>query len=617
MATTTTKSRNGPRVGPKEWFRAAHGGDTDALRRLLAGDRDLLNSVNDERQRVTALHAATWGGKPRCVEFLLSMNIDVNSQGMPGDTALHLACRKGNVEIVKQLVGTGTTNIKNTEGKTPVEYSQNDEMRQLFQSVWSTIPVATTTKTTTQKVPTPKTAQLHPPASATPPMSQPPIAITTLEQLHNLVAHDLLSSFPLPPPNKPSSSPPPPPLKTPPSTVLSKAAEDGINNLGKQGTTVEASVLMLVTDQLSQTLSTLLDQQKVHQGNAEKVAVQVEVTGNQVEQAQAQVQELERKLAQARQLLGATTQANTLAKKQLDESRELTATITRNISMVHEKQEALERKLASVRKVLSSLSQKASTRNLLQFNVEDIGCLLCDLGLQKHADKFSLNEVDGEVFLELNKAGLEELGVTQRAEQDLLYHTRAMITHCGAIRAPSASDAGGTDAAASWDVNEVASWLESQGIPPQAITWFREMGITGISLLYMEAQEISSVPGLPFGPRHKLLKRIGELKSAVYTPRNPRAPSSSGPGHTAAAPSSIPLAVPAPLEFLCPITCDLMNTPVVAADGYCYEKTAIEEWLRKHNTSPMTNAALSSKALVACHTLRSVILDWKKANNIP
>ncbi|KAH3763982.1 hypothetical protein Pelo_4154 [Pelomyxa schiedti] len=128
MATTTTKSRNVTR----EWFRAAHRGDTDTLRRLLAGDHDLLNSVNDERQRVTALHAATWGGEPRCVEFLLSMNIDVNSQGKP--TALHLACQKGNVEIVKQLVGTGTTNIKNTEGKTPVEYSQNDEMRQLFQS---------------------------------------------------------------------------------------------------------------------------------------------------------------------------------------------------------------------------------------------------------------------------------------------------------------------------------------------------------------------------------------------------------------------------------------------------------------------------------------------------
>ncbi|KAH3732663.1 hypothetical protein Pelo_16513 [Pelomyxa schiedti] len=74
------KSLRGPRVGPDEWFVAALAGDTDALRRMLAGDPDLLNSVTDERQRVTALHAATWTGKPQCVEFLLSQNVDVNSQ---------------------------------------------------------------------------------------------------------------------------------------------------------------------------------------------------------------------------------------------------------------------------------------------------------------------------------------------------------------------------------------------------------------------------------------------------------------------------------------------------------------------------------------------------------
>ncbi|KAH3732789.1 hypothetical protein Pelo_16377 [Pelomyxa schiedti] len=76
----TTKSRNGPRVGPWGWFQAARRGDSDALRRLLAADRDLLNSVSREPQLVTALHVATWSGKAQCVEFLLSMNVDVNSQ---------------------------------------------------------------------------------------------------------------------------------------------------------------------------------------------------------------------------------------------------------------------------------------------------------------------------------------------------------------------------------------------------------------------------------------------------------------------------------------------------------------------------------------------------------
>ncbi|KAH3761420.1 hypothetical protein Pelo_6819 [Pelomyxa schiedti] len=530
-------------------------------------------------------------------------------------TALHLAAKNGNVAVGKKLLSCVgiDTRIKNKEGKTPFKCSKNELVRQLLKSV-------------PHPVTTPKTAQ-QPPPPATTPTDQQPIVITTLYQLHNLVAHDLLSSFSLPQNYKPSSRPTP--SKTPSTTVLSKATEDGISNLGKQSTIMEASVLMLVSDQLSQTLSALLDQQKVHQANAEKVAVQVEATEKQMAPAQELVQELECKLVQARQLLGEITQANTLAKQQLDDSRKLTSTISRNISMVQEKQQALECKLNSARKVLTSLSQKASTRNLLQFNVEDIGCLLRYLGLQNHAEKFCLNQVDGEVFLELNKAGLEELGVTERAEQDLLFHTRAMIKNCGAIRTPSiASDVGTKAAAASWDVNGVASWLESQGIPPEAVTWFREKGITGISLLYMEAQEVSSVPGLPFGLRHKLLKRIEELKSEVYTPRNLHVPSSSGPGKTAADPaqSSIPFAeatgghrssVPAPLEYLCSITGDLMDTPVVAADGYCYEKSAIEEWLSKHNTSPMTNSVLPNEALVVCHTLRTSILDWKNANNIP
>jgi len=36
-----------------------------------------------------------------------------------------------------------------------------------------------------------------------------------------------------------------------------------------------------------------------------------------------------------------------------------------------------------------------------------------------------------------------------------------------------------------------------------------------------------------------------------------------------------------PDEFLCPITNDVMEDPVVASDGYTYEKAAIEEWLQK------------------------------------
>ena len=40
--------------------------------------------------------------------------------------------------------------------------------------------------------------------------------------------------------------------------------------------------------------------------------------------------------------------------------------------------------------------------------------------------------------------------------------------------------------------------------------------------------------------------------------------------------------------FLCPITMSTMSDPVVTSDGQTYERTAIEDWLKTHDTSPLT-----------------------------
>lgn len=44
----------------------------------------------------------------------------------------------------------------------------------------------------------------------------------------------------------------------------------------------------------------------------------------------------------------------------------------------------------------------------------------------------------------------------------------------------------------------------------------------------------------------------------------------------------------------CPITYAVFVKPVVAADGYTYEKTAIEKWFQEHDTSPMTGEVIST-----------------------
>ncbi|KAH3763027.1 Serine/threonine-protein kinase STY46 [Pelomyxa schiedti] len=85
-----------------------------------------------------------------------------------GDTALHLACRDGKVEIVRQLLARVGIHphIKNKEGKTALECSDDDEVRQLFQIMCP----ATTTSTAARAVTTPKTAHA---TSSSPSISQP------------------------------------------------------------------------------------------------------------------------------------------------------------------------------------------------------------------------------------------------------------------------------------------------------------------------------------------------------------------------------------------------------------------------------------------------------------
>lgn len=56
---------------------------------------------------------------------------------------------------------------------------------------------------------------------------------------------------------------------------------------------------------------------------------------------------------------------------------------------------------------------------------------------------------------------------------------------------------------------------------------------------------------------------------------------------------------------------DVMNDPCVAADGYTYDRKAIDIWLQSNDTSPMTNLPLTSKNLIPNYTLLSAIMEWK------
>lgn len=66
-----------------------------------------------------------------------------------------------------------------------------------------------------------------------------------------------------------------------------------------------------------------------------------------------------------------------------------------------------------------------------------------------------------------------------------------------------------------------------------------------------------------------------------------------------------------PELFLCPISREVMENPVLASDGHVYERSQIESWLLEHDTSPMTNIAMRPEVAPVL-SLRSEIQDFKQ-----
>ncbi|KAK9791598.1 hypothetical protein WJX73_000497 [Symbiochloris irregularis] len=67
-----------------------------------------------------------------------------------------------------------------------------------------------------------------------------------------------------------------------------------------------------------------------------------------------------------------------------------------------------------------------------------------------------------------------------------------------------------------------------------------------------------------------------------------------------------------PTEYICPITQEVFEDPVIAADGYTYERAPMLAWLQGgHRVSPMTNEDLAHPGLTPNHNLRSAIRQWQ------
>lgn len=131
------------------------------------------------------------------------------------------------------------------------------------------------------------------------------------------------------------------------------------------------------------------------------------------------------------------------------------------------------------------------------------------------------------------------------------------------------------------EMAKLKKWLQKVGLEEYYEKFRRER----ISLKEMHAlndQDLVKI-GLPIGARKRLFDCAKDLKVA----REP------------------------PNEYLCPITMALMKEPVLLGDGFTYEKSAIEKWLKESNSSPLTNEVLGSDVLTPNRQLKKLIEDFK------
>jgi hypothetical protein len=66
-----------------------------------------------------------------------------------------------------------------------------------------------------------------------------------------------------------------------------------------------------------------------------------------------------------------------------------------------------------------------------------------------------------------------------------------------------------------------------------------------------------------------------------------------------------------PLDFLDPITLEIIAEPVIAADGHTYERSSISRWLQRKGTSPKTGEVMEHAELRPNTMVREAIQEWK------
>ncbi|KVI03611.1 Armadillo, partial [Cynara cardunculus var. scolymus] len=150
------------------------------------------------------------------------------------------------------------------------------------------------------------------------------------------------------------------------------------------------------------------------------------------------------------------------------------------------------------------------------------------------------------------------------------------------------------------------------------------LGLTKATALEQESVALSEIVIARGGDRveniEKMFMVLKHIKDFLHT-NNQSVDSSSGDGYVYVR-QGIANVINydnevIPNEFLCPISLQLMQDPVVISTGQTFERLSIQTWIQAGNgTCPTTRQFLTNTTLIPNYALRDLIVEWCKTNRI-
>eukprot|EP00727_Mastigamoeba_balamuthi_P010975 m51a1_g650 hypothetical protein (376) ;mRNA; f:201722-202849 len=333
-----------------------------------------------------------------------------------------------------------------------------------------------------------------------------------------------------------------------------------------------------------------------------------------LEEQKNYVSELQDYLAQAsaRQLVLEEAYKN--AQAAAYEATQRLAASTRDAQDQAARKEEAAHSLTRAKKNAFRFSSALASRSLKNFSIEDVGWLLRQCGHVSLVETIAENKVDGSVLRELSDEDLERLGMTPAAERKYFLYTLRLIEACGELELPEvvlqsfSEDLHNKSADAVecplWGPDKVAAWLKHADVRQEVVGKLEEGRVTGRQLLFLTERDLGEFGVTTLGERKRIAAMCRDLREAHFHMLAVMSGNIEEESSEVQSPTS---ADQIPREYFCPLSLKVMNDPVLAEDGYIYERSAIEQFLDSLGViSPMTGQPMGD-TLKSCVSLRNAI----------